>query len=56
MKSSIDFSLKTFPKSQIKISAQQYLIKFYESHGFVISGEGYLEDGIPHISMILQQE
>jgi ElaA protein len=56
MKSSIDFSLKTFSKSQIKISAQQYLIKFYESHGFVISGEGYLEDGIPHISMILQPE
>lgn len=54
MKTSIDFSLKTFPKSMIKISAQQYLIKFYESHGFVISGEGYLEDGIPHISMKLE--
>lgn len=53
MKSSIEFSLKTFPKSIIKISAQQYLIQFYESHGFVISGEGYLEDGIPHIGMKL---
>ncbi len=54
MKASIEFALKTFPKSLIKISAQQYLIKFYESHGFVISGEGYLEDGIPHIGMTLQ--
>lgn len=36
----------------IKISAQQYLIKFYESHGFKPVGEGYLEDGIPHIGML----
>ncbi|MFD0931843.1 GNAT family N-acetyltransferase [Psychroflexus salinarum] len=55
MKASISFSLKTYPKSMIKISAQQYLIKFYESHGFVISGEGYLEDGIPHIGMRLER-
>lgn len=53
MKVSIEFALTKFPKSMIKISAQQYLIKFYESHGFVISGEGYLEDGIPHIGMKL---
>ncbi|MEM7185129.1 MAG: GNAT family N-acetyltransferase, partial [Bacteroidota bacterium] len=26
--------------------------KFYESHGFEQVGEGYLEDGIPHIGMI----
>ncbi|WP_026836854.1 GNAT family N-acetyltransferase [Gillisia sp. JM1] len=36
----------------IKISAQKYLIKFYESHGFKQIGEGYLEDGIPHIEML----
>lgn len=36
----------------IKISAQTYLKKFYESHGFVKIGEEYLEDGIPHIAMI----
>ncbi|SDG94720.1 GNAT family N-acetyltransferase [Psychroflexus sediminis] len=53
MKASIAFALKTYPKSIIKISAQQYLINFYKSHGFVISGEGYLEDGIPHIGMKL---
>lgn len=53
MKVSITFSLHAFPKSIIKISAQQYLIKFYESHGFVITGDGYLEDGIPHIAMKL---
>ena len=36
----------------IKLSAQTYLKGFYESHGFQQSGEGYLEDGIPHIAML----
>lgn len=35
----------------ITISAQEYLKKFYESHGFIQEGEGYLEDDIPHIRM-----
>lgn len=41
-----------FNSPGIKISAQSYLIKFYESFGFISVGEEYLEDGIPHISMI----
>lgn len=41
-----------FKTSEIKLSAQQYLIPFYESHGFQQKGEGYLEDGIPHIAML----
>lgn len=40
-----------FNTEHIKISAQQYLMKFYESHGFTSLGDGYLEDGIPHIAM-----
>ncbi len=36
----------------IKIGAQTYLKKFYEHHGFKQIGEGYIEDGIPHIYMI----
>ena len=36
----------------IRIGAQQYLQKFYESFGFVREGEDYLEDGIPHIIML----
>lgn len=35
----------------ITISAQLYLKKFYESHGFVKVSEEYLEDNIPHIEM-----
>jgi ElaA protein len=41
-----------FGTKNIKIGAQTYLKKFYESHGFKQIGEGYLEDGIPHIYMI----
>lgn len=40
-----------FGKSRITISAQLYLKKFYESHGFVATSETYLEDDIPHIQM-----
>ncbi|MHB1146006.1 MAG: GNAT family N-acetyltransferase [Lutibacter sp.] len=41
-----------FKETSIKISAQLYLKNFYESHGFVQVGEGYLEDDIPHIAMV----
>ncbi len=41
-----------FNETTVKISAQTYLIKFYESHGFSSDGEEYLEDGIPHINML----
>lgn len=40
-----------FPDTPIKISAQSYLIRFYESYGFVPLGEDYLEDDIPHRAM-----
>lgn len=43
---------KLFNTSAIKIGAQTYLKKFYESHGFIKIGEEYLEDGIPHIYMV----
>ncbi len=52
MKASASAILENYKTSNIKLSAQQYLIKFYESHGYKSIGEGYLEDGIPHIAMI----
>jgi ElaA protein len=36
----------------LKISAQVYLTRFYESLGFHAIGEPYLEDFIDHIAMI----
>lgn len=52
VKESIEFILRTFNDKKILISAQTYLTKFYNHHGFQQVGEGYLEDGIPHIKMI----
>ena len=43
--------LKTNKQSPIKISAQSHLKEFYSSHGFVVKGEEYMEDGIPHSAM-----
>lgn len=53
VKQSLGFCRSEWPDSSIKISAQCYLMKFYESFGFKVNGEKYLEDGIPHISMII---
>ncbi len=41
-----------FGMQSIKIGAQLYLKSFYESLGFVQSGEVYDEDGIDHIHML----
>lgn len=38
-------------ETKITISAQLYLQKFYESHGFKRTTDVYLEDGLPHIQM-----
>ena len=39
--------------SSIYIEAQCYATGFYEREGFVISSDEFLEDGIPHVEMIL---
>jgi ElaA protein len=51
IKESIKAVNSAFGTDAITISAQLYLKKFYEAHGFVQEGEEYLEDGIPHIRM-----
>ncbi len=42
---------KRFTEGLVTISAQQYLQNFYERHGYEVSGNAYLEDGIPHLKM-----
>lgn len=53
MEKSIATCRQLFGNQPIKIGAQSYLLKFYESFGFVSTGEEYLEDGIPHTKMVL---
>jgi ElaA protein len=42
-----------YPDTDIKISAQSYLLDFYKGFGFKPVGEEYMEDGIPHHAMVL---
>ena len=51
MSVSIQAVVQHFNTTNITISAQEYLKKFYESHGFIQTSKPYLEDGIPHIEM-----
>lgn len=44
-----------FGDGPIKIGAQLYLKKFYESFGFVQTSDIYLEDNIEHIEMRKEQ-
>jgi ElaA protein len=41
-----------YPNQHCRISAQSYLVDFYQSFGFVACGDEYLEDDIPHIEML----
>ena len=54
MREAIQVVKTSFGESQITISAQLYLQRFYESHGFVATSEVYLEDDIPHIEMKIE--
>lgn len=51
MKVSIATVEQEFKTSEITISAQEYLKKFYETNQFEQTSEMYLEDDIPHIQM-----
>jgi ElaA protein len=53
MARSIEMCRHLFGDAPIKIGAQTYLLRFYESFGFQSTGEEYLEDGIPHTKMVL---
>lgn len=46
--------LATYATNKIKIGAQLYLKKFYESFGFAQTSNVYLEDGIEHIDMVIR--
>jgi len=52
MEASIEAVKTHFNETAIKISAQCYLTKFYSNLGFKAVGDTYLEDGIPHVTMI----
>ena len=44
---------EAFPGQPIRISAQAHLANFYRSAGFMPVSDPYLEDGIPHLEMLI---
>ena len=54
LQKSLEFIEKQFGSNPIRISAQTYLLNYYQKHGFKPVGEEYLEDDIPHVEMLLE--
>ena len=52
LESVLGFIEKQFGAVPVRISAQAYLVNYYEKHGFVSTGKEYLEDDIPHVEML----
>ena len=44
---------EAFPGQTIRISAQAHLANIYRSAGFMPVSDPYLEDGIPHLEMLI---
>jgi len=53
MRKALTCCQELWPEESIRISAQDYLLKFYKNFGFEDTGKKYLEDGIPHTEMFL---
>lgn len=56
----IQYALETiearFHATEVRISAQDYLLRFYGAFGFEDTGKKYLEDNIPHTEMFYQKK
>jgi len=51
----IDIITQEMKADTIEISAQKYLLQFYNDLGFKEEGEEYLEDGLPHFRMFYRK-
>jgi ElaA protein len=52
MQKAMEMMQEIYPNQSIRISAQSYLVRFYEKFGFVSTEKEYLEDDIPHTEMV----
>ncbi len=52
MEDAIEHLIQIIGVEKITISAQEYLLRFYNELGFHQVGAGYLEDDIPHVKMV----
>lgn len=51
MQRGADLAMAYWGPHPVHLSAQAHLADFYGSLGYAVVGEGYLEDGIPHLPM-----
>jgi ElaA protein len=51
----MDTALKICPDRDVVMDAQSPLAQWYEKFGFVVTGEEFLDDGIPHLPMRLKR-
>lgn len=52
----IEIIFNEYKANTIRISAQEYLLKYYGTFGFEITSDLYYEDGLPHKEMCLQNK
>jgi len=55
VQNAINFVTDSLGEQAIRISAQAYLLEFYNNLGFEPVSEVYLEDGIEHIEMLYKK-
>jgi ElaA protein len=51
----IRHALSLVPDGDVHLGAQAYLEDWYRQFGFVRDGADYVEDGIPHVPMLLRR-
>lgn len=51
MENALEQAEKRWPGVPVYLSAQAHLQDYYGRYGFVVAGEEFVEDGIPHIGM-----
>lgn len=54
LKAGLKAAKKYYNADKIKIEAQVYVKSFYERVGFKVCGAEFLEDGIPHVPMVVE--
>lgn len=54
MQQAISFIKNELAEDAIRISAQEYILNFYQKLGFEIVSDRYLEDEIPHFEMLIK--
>lgn len=53
LEAAIEVARNHYHASCVRLEAQTYAIGFYEKKGFKVCGDEFLEDGIPHVPMVL---